>query len=284
MGCHETTQERLEKIRNHWKCMAGNGRNLTATTKNSTIKRLEIQALADTLSEITEKYNSSIRRVLEVGCGNGHNLVPLSHLFPDTNFHGIDYIAEMVENAVELARAEQRRIDFYVGDILELDGHRELLKQYDVVFTDRCLINLPESAIQAKGFVQLADKVADNGFLIVIENFVESYGNQNIGRRMMGLEERFPDSYNTFIHEDDLTAWASRLGLELLDVNNFGSLHDLMLYVLLPALSEGRLDYSHPLMEIVAQFSIESSKTFKNQFGAFGQNKLFLFQKTKTSS
>lgn len=56
-------------------------------------------------------------RVLEVGCGDGHNLVPMAHALPGSRFVGIDIVEDNLEVGRELARdvgvdnVELRRVD-----------------------------------------------------------------------------------------------------------------------------------------------------------------------------
>jgi ubiquinone/menaquinone biosynthesis C-methylase UbiE len=91
------------------------------------------------------------RTVLEVGCGNGINLLSLAGAFPDVRFTGLDLTAEGIAAARKLQEGEAlppalaeyiplpktapaafKRIDFLQGSAAELpfaDG------QFDLVFT-----------------------------------------------------------------------------------------------------------------------------------------------------
>lgn len=91
------------------------------------------------------------RTVLEVGCGNGINLLSLAGAFPDVRFTGLDLTAEGIAAARKLQEGEElppalaeyiplpkidptafRRIDFVQGSAADLpfaDG------QFDLVFT-----------------------------------------------------------------------------------------------------------------------------------------------------
>ena len=77
-----------------------------------------------------------VRRVLEVGCNRGHNLVALSHVFPvDVELVGI----EPNPYALGIARSASPRIGALSGDIFDLpfkDGF------FDLVFTAGVLIHI----------------------------------------------------------------------------------------------------------------------------------------------
>ena len=99
-------------------------------------------------------------------------------------------------------------------------------------------------------------------------------------RELIGLQARTPDPYNKFIDEAKLESFAcDELNLKLLQVENFGSMHDLILYVLLPHINSGEIIYNHPLMESVTSLLEKLPEEFVNGFGNFGQNKLYLFEK-----
>ncbi len=63
----------LNEIEQHWKNWAKEYRyQLRATTKTPTIKKLEIFALYQAFKK-TQFFSQEGCRVLEIGCGNGHN-------------------------------------------------------------------------------------------------------------------------------------------------------------------------------------------------------------------
>ena len=171
-------------------------------------------------------------------------------------------------------------LEFSVGDVLNLSAAPSLSNSFDFVFTDRLLINLNTWELQQKGIKQLSDCIKSNGFLIIIENFMQSYSNQNELRELIGLPSRSIDPYNKFINEKFFEEFIIKdLGFEFIYSENFGSLHDLILYVLLPHINDGKVVYDHPLMESVTSLLERLPKHFRNDLGNFGQNKLYIFKK-----
>jgi hypothetical protein len=59
------------------------------------------------------------------------------------------------------------------------------------------------------------------------------------------------------------------------EIEDFISFHDLVLYVLTPLLCDGKVDHSHPLVEAAKKLNIEISQSHPSAFGAFGQNRLY---------
>lgn len=269
------------EIKTHWDGLSKQyAKGLKSTTKTATIKKLEINAFAECIDKL-KAQNISVDNVLEIGCGNGHNVFGLSKLFPECNITGVDYSVGMIENA-NLLKSEGNfsNTSFLTGDILNLDQNLELNKEFDVVFTDRCIINLNTIELQLEGLKNLSSKVKKGGYLMIIENITKTYNNQNNCREAIGLKKRTPDSYNLFIDEDEFLGFAdNELNLSLLNIYDFASLHDLMLYVLLPKINNNKTNYDHPLMDAVTELLLNIEGGLENSFGSFGQNRLFLFKK-----
>jgi hypothetical protein len=72
----------------------------------------------------------------------------------------------------------------------------------------------------------------------------------------------------------------SDLGLELVEVDDFGSLHDVLLYVLLPSVNEGTVVYDHPVMGAVTNLLENASDLPADAFGSFGQNRLYVYRRS----
>jgi len=266
-----------EDIRKHWTDWATTyGADLRATTRTPTAKALELNALARRLNGILGDGSAA---VLEVGCGNGINCVELAKQFGQASFDGVDFIPEMVSAAGDNAAAAGvgDRLRFFQGDATDLGATAALREVYDVVFTDRCLINLNTTAMQVEAIAGIAKRIRPGGHLLMIENSLVSYGEQNRCREQLGLQARTPATFNHFFDEGVIVGSLPDAGLKLVEVEDFSSLHDLLLYVLVPATNGGTVEYDHPLVQAATQLSLGMPG---NAFGGFGQNRLFVCQKT----
>ncbi len=254
--------------------------DLKATTDHPTIKLLEISAIHEAIRKTGLDKKRDVE-ILEVGCGNGHNCFALSELLPNFKFAGLDYSEEMVRNAnriKELSPLKYPKINFYLGDVLNLEKSKDLQDNYDIIFTDRCLINLKSAESQIAGINQILSRLRRGGYFIMLENSVQNYARQNEGRRSVGLPERRPVEYNLFIDEDTIVPQIKKRA-KLMNIHDFGSLHDIVLYILVPLINNGVIDYSHPIVKATARLSTALPESYENQFGNFGQNRLFLFRK-----
>jgi SAM-dependent methyltransferase len=266
-----------QQIRQHWANWAAQyGTDLRATTKTWTAKALELDSLARHLRPFLS--GNAEARVLEVGCGNGINCVELAKQFPDARFDGVDFIDDMIARAVENGRISrvQDRVRFFVGDAVDIDRLSGLEPTYHAVFTDRCLINLNSLALQKACITSLAAKILPGGCLLMIENSARTYADQNYYRQVLGMEPRVPAAFNLFFDEQEIRPHLASVGLELTEVEDFSSLHDLMLYVLLPAINGGTIDYDHPLVQAATRLSIGLASDQPRMFGSVGQNRLFV--------
>lgn len=271
--------EKTESIKAHWEAMSSSfGADLKSTTKNLSIKKLEIDALSSAIRYVVGQ-NINVKSIMEMGCGNGFNTCALSKIFPNINFTGVDYIPNMIVNAKTLAEKEGcKNIEYKVGDILDIESIG-LQAAYDIVFTDRCIINLDSYEKQKRGIQNLVGKTSPGGYLIILENNTLTYGNQNLCRKLIGLEERIPAQYNLFLDESLIMEYLDEMALELIDTHDFGSLHDLFLYVILPKINGGKLEYDSEIIKAITDFCINTADLTKNKFGDFGQNRLYLLRK-----
>ncbi|MBW2292710.1 MAG: HAD-IA family hydrolase [Deltaproteobacteria bacterium] len=245
------------QVKAHWEDWAARyGAGLRATTRTPSAKRLEIDALVRSLRAMS--YSTESRaRLLEVGCGNGHNCIALAEAFPGFAITGIDYVERMVEMAEANGRqsAGSDRLSFCKGDVSDLDAVIGLAPLFDVVLSNRCLINLSSTHQQKLALSSLASRLPETGCLLLIENSQQCFERQNRCRETLGLEARKAADFNHFLDEAEVIPHLESL-FEEVSIEDFGSLHDLVLYVLVPASNGGVVDYEHPLVEAATRLSL----------------------------
>ncbi len=204
----------------------------------------------------------------------------LFDIIPNFIFTGIDFIPEMISSANRIKNSNPKfdTMKFFVGNVLNLDENPDLESQYHIVFTDRCLINLNTHELQVAALEQLYSKTVKGGYIVLIENIIQTYSKQNQLRVSVGLEKRKPDKFNHFIDEPGFLSHAEKK-LNLVHMENFASLHDIVLYILVPMINGGCVDYEHPIVSAATELLLSNPKEFSNLFGNFGQNQLYLFHK-----
>ena len=266
----------MSEIKAHWTNLAKTkGDSLSATTRTETIKTLEIDAFQRWIA----KKNNNWTKILEIGCGNGTNCIELCKRFPQIDFYGLDYVDEMIAKAKERS-ASISNLSFDIDDVTVLSSKLITGKRFDAIITDRCLINLNTIELQKKALKNIIDHLEDNGYYFMIENSMNSYAKQNGMRMNVGLEKRFPAAFNLFLDDNIILDYIKNdLSLTIEEIDNFASLHDLMLYVIEPLANNGNISYGSNAINLVTDFLLKCGDKGMNQFGEFGQNRLYVLRK-----
>jgi len=268
----------LDEIKKHWYEWAESyGTSIRATEKSNTRKSLEVDALVRSIKSAGFSEDARFS-VLEAGSGTGHNCLELAQQFPNAQIIGFDYVPAMVKNANSLKEhLGLANIQYFEIDLLNLDVQLLPSANFDIVFTNRCLINLNSHDLQNKAAVSLSTLVAGRGSLILGENPQHKFDLQNQMRLKLGLGERTPPEFNLLIDENSLVQALESNSFTLTELDDFSSLHDTLLYVLIPALNGGVIDYDHPILDIASELSIKMMSDHPNAFGMFGQNRMYRF-------
>ena len=211
-----------ERIRQYWNDRAKQHRcNEAATTDDIYLRELEISTILQTLHE-THMPKKGI--VLDIGCGDGYSTIMVAQAISHLRFLGIDYSEEMIENAHERLKARpelRERVEFMVGDVTELDKvYGE--STYDIVISDRCLINLGSATRQRQAIDQIAVHTKHGGLFIALENFMEGHDNMNEARREVGLPEIPVRWHNLYFRQNDFVCGIDRF-FEVITFKEFSS-------------------------------------------------------------
>jgi SAM-dependent methyltransferase len=270
-----SVDDKLSEIKNHWNDWASEyGDDLRATTKSSNIKNLEIKVLIETIT----RFMGENKDILEIGCGNGYNAISIAN---ELHHHvdGFDFIPEMIESAQsnkeKLDVINQARLNFFVDDVLDIKTD----KKYDLIYSCRCLINLPTAELQNKAISEVVSMIKPGGYFLMLENFIDNHESQNKLRELVGLDKRKPAEFNNFFSSDALYGYIAEIDCEVLDVIDFASLHDVMQYVIVPLLNNGSVDYNHDVINSVTKLLMGVDISTGSSFGSFGQNKLIVVRK-----
>ena len=103
----------------------------------------------------------------------------------------------------------KKRVNFIVGDVTKL---REVIddKKFDIIISDRCLINLDSSVIQYKAIFDLSNHLTPTGYFIAIENFIEGHNMMNDSRKAMGLSEIPIRWHNKYFNEEEVLSFSKK--------------------------------------------------------------------------
>lgn len=197
--------------------------------------------------------------ILDIGCGNGYSTIEIAKQFPTAMVIGIDLSEKMVEEAQKAAKGVAN-VTFFTGDVLSISRHSHLQHQkFDVVLSERCLINLANWEEQKLSILQMRKLLTPTGSIILVENTKEGLAKLNIMREMVDLppiEERW---HNFYIPEDKLNAFFSENSGKLFRValmENIGNLYYIIsrvVYAKLAALEGKEPEYNHQINEIASK-------------------------------
>lgn len=244
-----------EGIKEYWEQRAKeNADSPQATTDDVYLRKLEISTLVDTIRELPLTENSS---VLDVGCGDGYTTLHVAQELGNLFFLGVDYSENMIRSARQRLAAEaglRERVSFKVGDATNLEescGH----DKFEIVTTDRCLINLPSLDAQQQAIAQIAERTKPGGYYIAIENFTEGQNSMNVMRRAVGLPDIPVRWHNLFFNEADFVAAAEPFFTEI-NFKDFSSSYYFATRVIYSAMCQMRgeqPDYQHEIHQLAVK-------------------------------
>jgi ubiquinone/menaquinone biosynthesis C-methylase UbiE len=238
-----------DEIKSMWEDRARQSAGATtATTNDMYLRELEIKTLVQTLRELGYDRPSV---VLDLGCGDGYSTVSVAKAFPPIRMLGIDYSENMVTIARKRLAEEPGlgdRVRFEVGDATDLRASLGNTS-FDLILTDRCLINLPSAQLQADAIRQIARHIRPGGHYVAIENFVEGQDRMNQARAAVGLPEIPVRWHNLFFEEERFTR-SALCDFDLVAFKDFSSSYYFATRVIYSAMCKMRgeePDYEHEI-------------------------------------
>lgn len=210
--------------------------------------------------------------VLDVGCSNGHATIKQLAKNPRKIF-GIDFSEEMIKYADSLKANNNlnEKLEFLTGDILHIPFEDN---KFDVTYTTRVLINLPNWEAQKKGISECIRVTRKGGKIILSEAFWEPLVLLNSIRTLKNLPPLVEHDFNRYLKFSKTEEFLNRLKLEYqrIDFSSIYYLGSRFLRELVtnPTDYEG---YSNPINKIF--YDIE--KEFSG--GGFGIQQAYIITK-----
>lgn len=209
--------------------------------------------------------------VLDVGCANGFSA--LQHLQrKPLSITGVDFSEAMIREAEKnKAQVSAGNVSFRVGDVRRIPLEDD---QFDVVYTTRTLINLPNWVEQRQGILECLRVCKRGGTVILSEAFWEPLMQLNALRSLKSLPPLVEHDFNRYLKKSYLEKFLSegKIPFEAIDFSSIYYLGSRFLRELVtnPADYPG---YSNPINEIF--YNIE--KQFSG--GGFGIQQAYVLQK-----
>lgn len=217
-----------------------------ATCPDAAYRELEIARIIECIGSKTES-------ILDVGCGNGYSTVRFAQHALYAKIVGIDYSEAMIAEAL---RFRTKRIGFMYGDVRKkLPERWEAPGTWDVVVSERCLINLASWEEQQAALLNLRDALSPTGKLILVENTVDGLEKLNKLRAQFGLHAITVRWHNRYFSLDQLEPFLGE-HFVVKRRENIGNLYYILSRVLHAKMAQDdhrEPAYNHPINWIASQ-------------------------------
>jgi ubiquinone/menaquinone biosynthesis C-methylase UbiE len=210
-------------------------------------------------------------KAAEFGCGNGATAIRIASQY-DLTIDCFDFSAAMIESgkAAAVKAGMGDRLSFAVADV---QAEPKLPSQYDVIYTERMLINLQSWELQEQAIRYFASNLNPGGLLVFCENSINGLGKLNTLRSMVGLPAITPPWHNRYLDDDAMLALAIP-GIQLKEVEPFSSTYYFLSRVVnawLAQESGSQPAYDAPVNRLSLSLP---------PFGDCAQGKLWVFEKS----
>ena len=187
----------FEEIKKYWEKRAVADSSAQSTTQDYYLREIELNVLSERLV----RYSPNL--VGDIGCGDGRTTLRLANDCTNVTFLGFDYAPSMVKNArANLFSAGLSNVKFE-----QLDICKGLKGSFDLIYTARCLINLPSWDLQKIAIDNIHNALNKGGVFLMIENFIEGHNNFNQIRKDFGLPEISVRDHNLFFQRQCLLGY-----------------------------------------------------------------------------
>ena len=237
-----------------------------AGTQDLIAKQLEVEAIA--------KYVEDGMRVLDAGCGNGLTALELARRY-DVEVVGIDVSEKMINAALPRAYGNGS-VEFRCVDVLDLPDN---LGMFDLIYTERTLINLPDQEQREKAMVGLCNLLKPGGLYVMCENSQDGVDRLNRLRARLDLPEIVPPWHNHYLTSRGCDSDIHRFADALTDVaflesiDDYSSTYYFLSRIVNAALAaqEGREpEYDSPINRLALKLPA---------FGDLGQGRIWLWRR-----
>jgi ubiquinone/menaquinone biosynthesis C-methylase UbiE len=213
-------------------------------------------------------------KLLDAGCGEGEGTVVYSAM-SGVLVHAVDFSETRLSKAAERL-GDRTNVTLQQVDFL---GSYSLATDYDVIVSQRFLINLMEWELQQKVLLSLMAMLKPGGKLLMLEGSQQGVDSLNEFRGALGLEAIPVKWHNLFFDDDSLVKFMQEHGHQLTKVDGLGA-YFLLTRGVRPALDQ-ELDWNCDFNRSAATDGMAQLLGFGPEFSRL---KLWIFEKAKTEA
>ncbi len=249
-----------KKVKKFWNERAKMG--VSAGSDDVIAKQIEINAIMEFMKDGLD--------VLDVGCGNGITAIAITEKH-NLCLKALDYAEEMVSFARELASKEKLKgsLTFDTGDVRQLS---EELGFFDVIYSERVLINLDNWEEQKQAIDAIGKHLKPGGIYVMCENSLEGLESINALRVAAELSKINPPWHNRYFKESEIAEFIPE-NLELEEVRFISSTYAFLSRVVNAWLAQKEGEepsYDAPVNKLALELPA---------FGGIGQTKIWVWRK-----
>ena len=215
------------------------------------------------------KYIPEGAKILDAGCGEAEGTLAYSSI-PGTVVHAVDFSETRLQKARERLAARPnvtcKQVDFL--------GEYQLDRDYDIIVSQRFLINLMEWQLQQTVLLDLSSMLKPGGKLLMLEGSRQGVDALNQFRAAFGLKPIAVKWHNLFFDDQALIDFMTQNGLRLLVDDGLGSYF--MLTRGVRPVFDQTLNWDSDFNQLAATRGIEDLLGLGSKFSRL---KLWVFQK-----
>jgi ubiquinone/menaquinone biosynthesis C-methylase UbiE len=208
-------------------------------------------------------------KVLDVGCGEGEGTLVYS-VITGVMIHAADFSETRLKKAAERLKVREnvvlKQVDFLAEYSLDND--------YDIIISQRFLINLMEWRLQSKVLLGLGAMLKPGGRLVLLEGSKQGVASLNEFRAAWGLAPIPVKWHNLFFDDHVLIEFMQQAGFSLLEQDGLGT-YFLLTRGIRPNLDK-EVNWDCEFNRLAATRKMEDLLRFDTQFSRL---KLWVFQK-----
>lgn len=219
--------------------------------------------------QLIQRHIPEGAKILDAGCGEGEGTLTYASV-PRTMVHAVDFSETRLEKARERI-GECKNVIFKQVDFL---GTYQLDSDYDIVVSQRFLINLMEWPLQQRVILDLMSRLKEGGQLLMLEGSQQGVDSLNGFRDAWGLEPIPVKWHNLFFDDETLIGFMQQQGYKLVDQDGLGT-YFLLTRGIRPSLDE-TLNWDCEFNRLAAATKTDE---FLGLGSRFSRLKLWVFQK-----
>ena len=156
------------------------GDSKQATMRDTNIRDKEVEKIIECLNALKAYFKNP--KTLEIGCGNGYTAEQIARQSDVESLVCIDFCDDFIKIA---KKRNLKNVTFKIGDVLNLEFGDA---SFDIIYTERCLINLESWEKQQKALNEIRRVLKAGGAFLMIEAFTDGLDNLNKARKTVGLD------------------------------------------------------------------------------------------------